>query len=397
MALAWLSLLWLLVSFAAVILSFPGTLELLLVTAGNLLPEAGKPPRTGKLRVCCVIPAHNEAEGIADCVASLARSARERPVETVVIADNCTDATAARARSAGARVLERHDGEKRGKGYALDFAFRRLMAEGADAFVVVDADSRVSANFVKTMCLALESGAGAVQCRYLVANPEASRRTRLMNVALLAFNVVRPRGRARWGLSAGILGNGFGLTRETLERVPYTASSVVEDLEYHLALVRAGRAVQFVDGCAVYGEAPAGGQGVRTQRARWEGGRFRMIAAFAPELAAEVLRGKGKLAEPLLELLLLPLALHVTLLGAALLSPHPWARALGAAGLGAAALHIAAALSLGRATWRDIGALLTAPLYIAWKILMLPSIFRASRRGAHWVRTERNQERAARL
>ena len=67
-----------------------------------------------------------------------------------------------------------------------------------------------------------------------------------MNVALLAFNVLRPRGRARWGLSCGILGNGFGLARKTLEAVPYDASSVVEDLEYHLRVVESGRRVEFL-------------------------------------------------------------------------------------------------------------------------------------------------------
>jgi len=143
-----------------------------------------------------------------------------------------------------------------------------LIAEGADAFLVVDADSRVAPNFIAEMAAALEAGAGAVQCRYLVANPGASLRTRLMNVALLAFNVLRPRGRDRWGLSAGILGNGFGLAARTLETAPYRATSVVEDLEYHLSLVGAGIDVRFVDRTAVYGDMPAEGKGVRTQRAR---------------------------------------------------------------------------------------------------------------------------------
>ena len=68
-----------------------------------------------------------------------------------------------------------------------------------------------------------------------------------MNIALLAFNVMRPRGRDRLALSCGILGNGFALRRETIEAVPYEAGSVVEDLEYHLRLVRAGKKVQFAD------------------------------------------------------------------------------------------------------------------------------------------------------
>jgi hypothetical protein len=82
-------------------------------------------------------------------------------------------------------------------------------------------------------------GADAVQCRYTTLNVDASLRTRLMNVSLMAFNALRPRGRSAMGLSAGILGNGFALSAETLRPVPYTADSVVEDLEYHLLLGRA--------------------------------------------------------------------------------------------------------------------------------------------------------------
>ena len=122
----------------------------------------------------CVIPAHDEASGIARCVESLRLAATAQTAEVVVIADNCTDQTGAVARSAGARVIERNDPAHRGKGYALEFAFRRLIAEGADAFLVVDADSRVAPNFIAEMAAALEAGAGAVQCRYLVANPGAS-------------------------------------------------------------------------------------------------------------------------------------------------------------------------------------------------------------------------------
>ena len=54
--------------------------------------------------------------------------------------------TAALARGAGATVLERQEQSRRGKGYALEFAFRRSReARFADAVVVVDADLRVGA------------------------------------------------------------------------------------------------------------------------------------------------------------------------------------------------------------------------------------------------------------
>ncbi len=271
----------------------------------------------------------------------------------------------------------------------LDFAFRQLSAEGFDAFLVVDADTEVAGNFAEQTGSILFSGADAVQCRYLVRNAGESIRTRLMNVAFLAFNVLRPRGRDRLHLSAGIYGNGFGLTRTTLQSVPYLADSVVEDLEYHVSLVRAGKRVQFADGTWVKGSMPSKGKGVQTQRSRWEGGRFRIMRDRIPGLFADVVGGKLGSLEPLGDLLLLPLAFHVTLLLVAVSAPFWPARVLALIGFGAVALHLIAAIVVGGGGWRDALALVAAPFYIVWKLFLIPTLIRSSRSDSSWVRTER--------
>src|SRR5262249_19394293 len=149
-----------------------------------------------------VVPAHDEEAGIERCVRGLLYCDNtEGEFSVVVIADNCADRTADRAREAGARALVRDDKERRGKGYALGFAFTRLIAEGYDAFLVIDADTVVESNLITEFRRLFASGADAIQSRYTVNNPEASLRTRLMNVALLAFNVLRPRGRDHLGFS----------------------------------------------------------------------------------------------------------------------------------------------------------------------------------------------------
>ena len=384
-----------LVGAVAAILTLPGSIELSMLTFAGMLRQRVRRPQAaqnGQIAIGIVVPAHNESENIARAVRSLLKADRRGiGLTVVVVADNCSDNTAEVAAQAGARVLVRFNDKERGKGYALDYAFRELIQEDFDAFIVVDADSEVSGNFLTAIGHAFRGGADAAQCRYLVRNSGDSVRTRLMNVALFGFNVLRPRGRDRLGLSAGIYGNGFALSADTLRRVPYTAASVVEDLEYHLALVRAGMRVQFVDSAAVYGDMPAAGAGVKTQRARWEGGRFRMMAEKIPALTGEILRGRIRLAEPALDLLLLPLAFHVSLLLVALLAPAPL-REIALAGLSAVVLHLFAAILVGGGTTKDVAVLAAAPLYIVWKILLIPKLFATSRSGAAWVRTERAKE-----
>ena len=380
-----------------ILLTLPGTIELALLTVSGALPPRGRPSfasgeRQRVRKLAAVIPAHNEAANIAMTIQSLAGCAVPASLAgfaIVVIADNCTDATETVASQAGARVIERRDDSHRGKGYALQFAFEKLTAERFDAFIVIDADTQAESNLLTEMVEALDNGADGVQARYGVLNAETSIRTRLMNIALMAFNVLRPRGREWLGLSAGILGNGFALTPETLAAVPYDAHSVVEDLEYSLRIVRAGRRIAFADGTIVRGLMPVGVQGAATQRARWEGGRFHIIARNLPILAAGVLRGETRLIEPMLDLMLLPLAYHTLLLIVTLAVPFEPARLYAIFGLALAGCHVAAGIIVGGGSWRDATALAAAPAYALWKLCMLPKILKTASADAPWMRTER--------
>src|SRR5512141_2878442 len=85
-------------------------------------PAAGRPRR-----MAIVVPAHDEEAGIAETVVSLLSvDYPPEELQVLVVADNCGDRTADVAREAGARVLVRQDPERRGKGYALRFAFDHI-------------------------------------------------------------------------------------------------------------------------------------------------------------------------------------------------------------------------------------------------------------------------------
>lgn len=386
---------WKIIGALAVCATLPGSVELLVLSTAALFPKRKKTihPPIAVWRVAVVVPAHNEAANIVSCVESLLGAERgDMAVSVHVIADNCTDDTAQRAEDAGAHVLIRTNEVERGKGYALHFAFTNLDLLRYDALLIVDADTAVASNFIVAAAGSLREGADAVQARYLVHNLEEGTRTRIMGLSLRAFNVVRPLGREHLGLSVGILGNGFGLRSNTLRTVPYLASSVVEDLEYHLELVQAGYRVKFVNDTTVFGEMPVRGEGVKTQRSRWEGGRLRMLRERGPQLLRGVLNGKLIFLEPLVELLLLPLALHVTLLAIAISTPQTIVRGIGLAGFGIVLLHLAAALVVGGSSWRDVGTLAIAPFYILWKLTQIPALLRNARSGNTWVRTKRNAE-----
>ena len=242
-----------------------------MVTAANFLSsrqqfsaERGQ-SGTDLSKLAIIVPAHNEELLVARCVASL-RASATTTTQIFVVAHNCSDTTAARARAAGAEVLEYNDPEARGKGFALRHGFEHTLAVDSDAVMVVDADSTVSPNTVAAVQSAFAHGARVIQCRYEMFSTTDRSSTRLAALAFRGFNVVRPRGRERLGLSAGILGNGFAIVRPVLEAIPYDAFSVVEDLEYHLHLVMAGERVRYLEYALVSADFPESRAGESVQR-----------------------------------------------------------------------------------------------------------------------------------
>jgi cellulose synthase/poly-beta-1,6-N-acetylglucosamine synthase-like glycosyltransferase len=386
-----LSELFHIIGVVLLLVTLPLLVELLVLTSAALLPETLVRSRASGFELpslTVLVPAHNEEALIGRCVRALRFSA-DRGTEVVVVAHNCIDATAAEAVEAGARVLVLDDPCQRGKGCALSYGFASILAGPSQAVLVIDADSVVDAGLTAEVRRRLRTGARALQCRYEVYNSQGNRRTRLMTLAFYGINAIRPHGRARLGLSAGILGNGFALHRDVLTRIPYSAHSVVEDLEYHLALVRANIRVEFIQKAAVRGEMPVTAKGAQTQRARWEGGRLRMMRRWAPGMISDILRGKVSRIEPLLDLLALPIASEVILLLITACLPVAWLRIYVLTAFAVLFFHVTVAALKGPGIWETMKALWIVPFYILWKLWILPEIWRTSRANAKWVRTDR--------
>jgi len=383
------------VGIALLAITLPLALELALVTLPNLVPgrHAGKPGTAalgGKTRrIAIIVPAHNEGPLVSLTVASL-RTAAGPDGKILVVAHNCSDDTAAHAEKAGAEVLVYNDPTAVGKGFALRYGFHHALAHSADAVMVVDADSIVTPNTVSAVQQAFRAGARVVQCRYEMVSTTQRSSTRLAALAFRAFNVIRPRGRARLGFSAGILGNGFAIDRTVLEAVPYDAFSVVEDLEYHLHLVIAGERVHYLDEAVIHADFPESKAGESVQRSRWEGGRLLTARMWALPLMGKILRGRLRLIEPLCDLTGLPMAFGVFALVLAACLPLAWLRWYAACSLIIVAVHVLTAAWAGPDFFGTLGLLALSPVYVLRKLWMIPGVLRGSSAKAAWVRTERN-------
>ncbi|MCW3065488.1 MAG: hypothetical protein JWN32_2660 [Solirubrobacterales bacterium] len=368
----------------------------LLVAAAARRPRAA-PEAAVAPAFLVLVPAHDEEAGLGSTLAAL-RALDYAPdrYELLVIADNCTDATADIARDAGATVLVRDDPEHRGKGAAIAWALDRALPTRPDveAIALVDADCLPSPNLLTAMGSRLAAGAAAVQVAYTVSNPDDSPATALRYAGFALVNVLRPRGKSALGLSCGLFGTGMAFRRDLLARVPWVARSLAEDAEQHLELVDAGAIVAFAPEAQVTSPMPVGGQAVRDQQLRWEGGRVDIVRRWVPRLAVHgVSRRDPQRLHAALEQLVPPqslsLAAHAALALAAVASRDRTTLRLLAASAGGQVVYVLGGLAVVRAPRSVFLALAAAPALVARKLGIYGRLL-SGRGPTAWRRTARD-------
>ena len=398
-----------------------GYLVMLAAAAGRAprrtRPQQGQPAK----RFLILVPAFNEERLLPELLQSLDQLDYPAELYSVhVVADNCTDQTAAVARREGAVVHQRTDDTLKGKGYALQWLLGELWAAGEvhDAVLFLDADSIVSQNFLSVMAARLAQGERVIQAYYTVRDPGESWAGGMRYAGLAALHYLRPQGRMVLGGSAGLKGNGMVIAADVMKRHAWSAS-VTEDIDLHMSLILDGERVTFAPDAIVWGEMPTTLENSHSQNVRWEQGRLQMAALYVPRLLraswAERKNGNGKrsflLFDAAMEHLIPPFSLLVgaTALGAAfglfLSLVDAWpirprksklARPIGRFNLILSAalilgqmVYLLAGLRLVRAPKHIYMTLLHIPKYVLWKIGLYIQLL-SGRGQQEWVRTKRN-------
>lgn len=368
--------------------------QVLLACLPARLPPAARGARP---RVAVLVPAHDEASIIVSTLGSIRAQLCEGD-RLLVVADNCSDDTAALARAADAEVIERFDEQARGKGYALDFGVRHLSLDPPQVVIVVDADCQLGEGALTRLATCCLDSGRPVQALYLMQAPvSAGLKTRVAEFAWRVKNLVRPRGWARLGLPCQLMGTGMAFAWRDLAVLELASGHLVEDLKMGLDLCRNGKPPLFCPNAQVTSWFPASDEGLGAQRRRWEHGHLGVLLKDAPRLLVEgVTRRNGPLLALALDLMVPPLALLVlALAGVFSLAWLAWL-VLGvatAAWLASGAmLMLAVAILLA---WHRFcrgliafSVLLYAPLYAAKKIPLYLGFL--IKRQVDWVRSKRD-------
>lgn len=354
------------------------------------------PDTSRRPRLAVLVPAHNEAAGIAATLATLRPQLAEGD-ELLVIADNCTDDTARAAAAEGATVIERSDADRRGKGYALDFGIRHLHTTPPEVVVIVDADCHMRPGGLARLASRSQASGRPVQALYLMQPPlQAPLKTRIAAFAWTVRNWVRPLGSHRLGMPCQLMGTGMAFPWALLRDARLASGELVEDMKLGIDLALSGHPPLFCPEALVTSHFPETNQAVATQRTRWEHGHLGMILNEVPRLLGHALgRGDARLLALALDLAVPPLALLVALIAtlgglasmAYLAGLSIFPLALAALAMCLLALSVLLAwLGWGRGAL-PLAALLSVPFYVLAKVPMYLKF--CTRRQTEWVRTER--------
>jgi len=273
-----------------------------------------------RLGLVVLIPAHNESAVISDTLASIMPQLQVGD-RMLVVADNCTDDTALIASSMGAIVLERHDEEERGKGFALAYGIEMLHKQPPEVLVMVDADCIVTQGSIDTLARDAARYNQPIQALDLMhAGAEASLKIKVAAFAWMVKNKMRALGLSRLGLPVQLMGTGMAFPWHIIKDMDMGGDAIVEDMQMGIELAIQGYPTRFCPEALVSSVFPSSESDAGTQRKRWEHGHIMMILNNVPRLFIAAIRKKDvKLFALGLDLMVPPLALQSMLLWVALM------------------------------------------------------------------------------
>ncbi len=248
-------------------------------------------------RYAVLICARNEQRVISGLLKSLEEQDYPRDRYSVfVLADNCSDGTAARARASGAIVYERHDSRRRGKGYALSWLLRRIKKDfgysAYDGYVFFDADNLVHKKFLAEVNKYFDNGYRVITTCRSTKNFQDSWVAGCSALWFLRNMHLLNRARQALGISAPVSGTGFVVHREIIrknEGWPFYLFS--ENMEFSADCILKGEKTAYCPKAVVYDEQPVRFVDSWTQRLRWTRGYYLIFHKYGLKLFAGIFRG----------------------------------------------------------------------------------------------------------
>jgi cellulose synthase/poly-beta-1,6-N-acetylglucosamine synthase-like glycosyltransferase len=202
-------------------------------------------------------------------------------LDVIVLADNCTDATVATARAAGATVWEKTT-PSAGKGDVLAWGIARVRATSSyDAVAVFDADNMMSETWFDRVNDALLGGETVVTGRRQASNARANVIAGWYAVYWSIMNELSNRVRTNLSLSGKLTGTGFAFLLSALPPEGWKTRTLVEDVEFSVQHNLRGHRVAYLPDALYSDEQPVTVRGMWRQLRRWATGGWQVVFLYS--------------------------------------------------------------------------------------------------------------------
>ena len=256
-----------------------------------------KYPDAQPSKLAVIIAARNEEGVIANLIGSLMEQDYPREFfDVFVVADNCTDSTAAVAREAGAIVYERQNQLERGKGYAVDFLLKSIQRDRGedayDAFIVFDADNVAEKNYLTEMNKAFAAGYEVVSSYRNASNYGRGWRAAGQGMYFLRDARVLNLARVRIGGNTFIAGTGFLFSNEICKRYGgWPFHTLTEDGEFTLHNAVNDAKSGYCNSAMFYDEQAVDRKTSWNQKLRWCKGGLQIFRKYFTSLVKGLFSG----------------------------------------------------------------------------------------------------------
>lgn len=253
------------------------------------LMKKDKPHQETKAhRFAVLIAARNEETVINHLIDSINTQTYDQGEVTVfVVADNCTDQTAACARKMGAIVYERFDQTKVGKGHAMEFLLNQMEKDYApfDGYFVFDADNVLDQNYILEMNKTFSDGYDIITSYRNSKNYGDNWISSGYAIWFLWESEFLNRGRMLLGTSCAVSGTGFFFSRRIIEKYGgWKFFLLTEDIQFTVDNVLSGEKIGYCRQAMLYDEQPVKFQQSFRQRMRWAKGFFQVFHRYGLDL-----------------------------------------------------------------------------------------------------------------
>ena len=250
------------------------------------------------------IAAHNEEAVIANLVQSI--KAQDYPSELIdifVVADACTDETAARAREAGAIVYERNDLARKGKSWVMDYGFDRILNEYPgkhEAFIIFDADNLLAPDYVTIMNDAFDQGYLALTSYRNSKNFGSSWISAAYSIWFLREARFLNNARMLCGTSCAVSGSGYLVSSKIVEAMHgWDFHTLTEDIQFSTFCAVHGIQIGYAP-AEFFDEQPLTLSASIKQRRRWVQGFYQVFFTYGGQLGQAIAKRRSFAAYDLL-------------------------------------------------------------------------------------------------